>query len=122
MLKQQLFSSASLILTKSASKIRLTVRRKRKPFALYAPVIITKNKQDTMSAAEAPISPRDPANGSKANSNTQHRFDDSSDDESLPKAQTKVAPPNMKYFPLGYKDAAYQWVCSPLAPSTRIHD
>lgn len=87
MLKQQA-TSASTVFSRSS-----------KPFALYSPVIIPK-----MSTAEAPIRPQEPKGIDRA---------DVSDDEA-PLKQTKVAPPNTRYFPLGYKDAAYQWVRVPL--------
>jgi hypothetical protein len=90
MLKQQVASSASAVYAKLSSK----------PFILYAPVIIPKPKMSTTESAIRPQQPR----------GIDHA-DSGSEDEVV--VQGKVTMPNGgRYFPLGYKEAAWQWVSS----------
>lgn len=86
MLKQQVASSASAVYAKLSSK----------PFLLYAPVVITK-----MSTTEGSIRPQQPRGIDHA--------DSGSEDEVVVQGKVNM-PNNGRYFPLGYKDAAWQWV------------
>lgn len=103
MLKQQVVSSASALYSKLSTK----------PFILYAPVIIPK-----MSTTENAIRPQQPPGMDHA---------DLSEDEikvqGEVRVQGQVKPINTRYFPLGYKDAAWQWVsqcCRHLSTVYRI--
>lgn len=94
MLKQQVASSASAIYAKLSTK----------PFILYAPVIIPK-----MSTTESPMRPQKPRGIDHA--------DSGSEDEIVEQGKVNM-PTNGRYFPLGYKDAAWQWwssISPPLA-------
>lgn len=86
MLKQHVASSASAIYAKLSTK----------PFILYAPVIIPK-----MSTTETAIRPKPPRGIDHA--------DSGSEDEAVVQGKVNM-PTGGRYFPLGYKDAAWQWV------------